>query len=472
MSFLFIQKAREQKKAPKGRKAAKTINKYNAETLWRLGCRACPLDNCNAHTPKMAPTIGTGPILFLAEGPGRDEDENTGKPLTGPSGRLLRTCIDDVADSDVCSYDNVVNCRPPNNRTPEPQEIECCRPRRIEAIERIKPKLIVGLGAVPLHFMLGTSDLAGLRGRLFAVKIGNHACWFLPTYHPAYILRLAEKKKQKPLNHVLGHCLRMDIAKAFETVKRLNPPVIEDEQNARNGINVFSGPDHFSDLMGLINRAKEAKVKAIDLETKGLRPYSDGASILSAAVSFNGGSNFAFAINHPQAAWSASQKDQLLKSFGELIKDDTTKIAHNAPFELEWLAWQFGPEIINHTAWECTMMQAHFIDERRGRDWDETVRVPQYQSLNFLVKQYFGLSFKRQFKLDKKDMSKTDLTELLTYNAADTKYTLKLFHAQKAALGTNGDRTAYRQALVQQPIVALMQHLRVCVDQRQVKAAQ
>ena len=131
MSFLFIQQAREALKAPKGRN--RSIKKQNLETLHRHGCKACPLDHCRAHTPKMPPTIGTGPVLFLAEAPGRDEDEETGHPLTGPSGRLLRTCIDDVADNRVCSYDNVVNCRPPNNRKPEPQEIECCRPRRIGA---------------------------------------------------------------------------------------------------------------------------------------------------------------------------------------------------------------------------------------------------------------------------------------------------------------------------------------------------
>ena len=469
MSFFFIQRARKIAKSPKTPKSP--IIREQAPMLHRLGCKACPLDKCDAHTPKMAPTYGVGPLMFLAEAPGRDEDENTGRPLTGPSGSLLRGCIaDSGGDDHAATYDNVVNCRPEGNRTPTWQEIECCRPRRIKAIERVKPLLIVGLGAVPLTMMLGTSDLAGLRGRLFAVKIGEHACWFMPTYHPAFILRNA-KNRQYPLNSMFGHCFRMDIAKACEAVKTLTPPVIENEQSARADIEIFSGDGGFERLMGLMARAKSAKVKSIDLETKGLRPYAEDAAIMSIAISFNANVNFAFAVNHPQALWAVDELDDILGAFADLLKDDTLKIAHNAPFELEWLAWKFGPHIINHCAWECTMMQAHFLDERKGqyRDNDGPSR---YQGLDFLIQQHFGLAFKQLFKTNKKDQSKTDLNELLTYNACDTKYTLRLYHKQRLALGTNGDRAAYKLAVLQQPTVALMQHIGVPVHQQAIKEAQ
>jgi DNA polymerase I-like protein with 3'-5' exonuclease and polymerase domains len=264
----------------------------------------------------------------------------------------------------------------------------------------------------------------------------------------------------------------MDIARACEAVRHLNPPQIHGEADVRANIQVFRGNDQYDLLLELLGVAKSAKVKAIDLETRGLRPYSAGAGIMSAAVSFNDKFNFGFAIDHPQALWTPEQKLTILSRFADLIRDDTTKVAHNAPFELEWLAWRYGTEIINHTAWECTMMQAHFLDERKGQQWDETVRASKYQSLDFLVKQHFGLSFKQLFNTNKKDMSKTDLTELLTYNAADTKYTLRLYHLQKQALGTNGDRAAYKLAVLQQPTVALMQHIGVPVHQRAIKVAQ
>jgi len=473
MSFLFIQKAREAKKAPKkGRTPATTLNKQAAETLHRLGCKACPLDSGDACTPKMKPTFGDGPVYFLAEAPGRHEDETSHRPLTGPSGTLLRNVLADWAGpDDSLSFDNVVNCRPPDNRTPTPQEVECCRPRRIKFIEQAKPKLIVGLGAVPLNAIIGTNDLSGSRGRFFAVQIGQHRCWFMPTYHPSYILRIA-KDKHRPLQSMMGHCFRMDVAKALEAVDGLPTPQIHTEQDVRAGIEVFDGSSGFDRALELLGRAKAAKVKAVDLETRYLRPYTAGAGLMSVAVSFNDEYNFAFAIDHPQAKWTVAQKERLLKAFAQLLQDDTTKVAHNAPFELEWLAWLYGPEIINHTAWDCTMMQAHFLDERKGNQWDDTARASKYHGLDFLIRQNFGLSFKQLFETNKKDQSKTDLNELLVYNAADTKYTLKLYHIQKKALGTNGDRTAYRLAVMQQPTVALMEHLGVCVDQVAVKRAQ
>ena|ERR1700689_5329182 len=188
MGLFFTKKRPEPRKGPL---RPAPVKKQNAEILHRLGCRACPLDKADIHTPKMLPTLAAHTdIYFLAEAPGKDEDQNTGKPLTGPSGKLLRSCIPDGFEA-TCSFDNVCNCRPPENRTPTPNEVECCRPRREKFIPQAKPKLIVGLGAVPLQAMFNSTDLSGLRGRVFAVNVGGHHCWFLPTYHPSYILRKA-----------------------------------------------------------------------------------------------------------------------------------------------------------------------------------------------------------------------------------------------------------------------------------------
>lgn len=470
--------------------------KQQAATLGRLGCTACPLNAAPITTPKMQPTIVPGAaVYFLAEAPGRDEDENTGRPLTGPSGRLLRECLEGEQQA---SFDNVVNCRPDGNRTPTWQEAECCRPRRVKWIEEAKPKLIVGLGAVPLHFMLNSKDIAGMRGRCFAVKVGSHSCWFLPTYHPSFILRTAYDKK-KPLQSRLGHCFRMDIKKAFELAEELEAPTIEGEADVRRSIQSFDGgsPGNFDSCLDLLRLASSAPVKAIDIETKGLRPYSEGAAIMSVAISFDGpiaqrleqvaynrqvgGSNpsgttnFSFAWDHPKAKWTDKQKLKIGVALQRLLKDNTIKIAHNAPFECEWFIWLFGKDVINHAAWECTQMQAHFLDERRGRQAtgsDAENRRAVYQSLDFLIKMYFGIAFKGLFKVNKKDMSQSDLNETLIYNAVDTKFTLRLWHAQRRLLQARGLHDAYLEALPRQPTVALMQSLGVAVDQVEVKRIQ
>ena len=443
--------------------------------LARLGCSACPLHKApGIMTPLMPATlVKGGQIYFLAEAPGRDEDENTGRPLTGPSGSLLRECIPDGFEDD-CSFDNIINCRPERNRTPQWNEIECCRPRRAKFIQQAKPKLIVGLGAVPLQAILGSADLQGMRGRLFAVKFGGHECWFLPTYHPSFILRIA-KNKAKPLNSMMGHCLRMDIRKAFDLVADLEAPHIDTEAEIRSGIQCFDGSKeaHNQAIIDLLYAARKAKIKAVDIETKGLRPYKPGAAIMTAAISFEN-TNFSFAVDHPQAKWAAHMRPKIKALLESIIKDYTIKIAHNVPFEVEWFIWYFGKHIVNHHAWHCTQMQAHFLDERRGksRSTDEKDRRAAYQALDFLCKQHFGFTYKSLFKLDKKDMSKADLGETLIYNAVDTKITLRMHHRQIKLLKKFGLYNAYLEARLRQTSVAMMQFLGVNVDQREVKKAQ
>lgn len=422
----------------------------------------------------MAPTIAAKTdVYFLAEAPGQHEDETSGRPLTGPSGKLLRECIPE-GQAKYCSFDNVVRDRPENNRTPTWQEIECCRGHVTKSIEQAKPKLIVGLGAVPLSWMLNSTDMAGMRGRLFVVKVGTHTCYFLPTYHPSFILRVAYDKR-KPLNSKMGLCFRFDINRAFDLVPTLDSPVCDSPSSIRSGIHAFDGSEavQYPNLLSLLEVASLATTKAIDLETKGLRPYAKDAAIMTAAVS-HGNVNFSFAIDHPNAKWTPKQLVKILELFEKLLRDDTIKVAHNAPFELEWLIWLFGKEVVNHDVWHDSMVQAHILDERRGKQGkgDADSRRAVYQGLDFLVKQHFGITYKSTFKLNKKDMSKSDLGETLIYNGVDTKYTLGLFHKQEKLLKEQGLYDAYLEAIPRQASVALMQHLGIDVNQVEVKRIQ
>lgn len=458
MGFYFSrQKQVQAKRGPKGLRNA-PATKQNTQTLNRLGCSGCPLDKAEVCTPKMQPTLAKNTdVYFLAEAPGKHEDETSGKPLTGPSGKLLRDCIPEGIES-VCSFDNVVRDRPPKNRTPVWQEIECCRGHVIASIEKAKPKIIVGLGTVPLSWMLSSGDMAGRRGRLYAVKVGNHSCWFLPTYHPSFILRTAFNK-EKPLNSKFGHCFRMDVDKAFKLLKGLKPPKVDTENEARAGVQCFNGGSLLT-LLGLLNKARKAPVKAVDLETSALRPYAVDARILTVAISFSD-INFSFALDHPKAQWSKTERGTIVSSLTELLINDTFKVAHNAPFEVEWLVKYLGAGVVNHAAWQCTQMQAQILDERRSG-----------QSLDDLCQQHFGVAFKSFFKLDKRNMAKADLGETLIYNGVDTKYTLRLWHRQNELLEAEGLTEAYYEALPRQPTVALMQGIGVEVDQAQVKIAQ
>jgi uracil-DNA glycosylase family 4 len=470
VSFWFAKQAKKQ--ARQGPQKAVGGPKRGIDTLHRLGCKACPLNNTPVHTPKMPPTLGkVGGIYFLAEAPGAVEDKN-GAPLIGPSGQLLRSCIPDNHERD-CSFDNCVRDRPEGNRTPVWQEIECCRGHVTRSIEDQKPRLIIGLGAVPLSWFLGSTDISGMRGRLFAVKVGQHCCWFLPTFHPSFVLRTA-RNKSRPLNSKFGHCFRMDIDHAFEILPKLSPPSVTDSNTWATEVKTFDGatPEQFAALGALIKRAQKARLLSIDLETSCLRPYSKDARILTVAIS-TGEAHFSFAVDHPKAEWESYEKADLLEGLREILASDSIKVAHNVPFELEWLICQYGHEIARHDVWECTMMQAHLLDERKGKQtrYSDNRRAA-YQSLGFLVRQYFGYDYKKDYKLDKRNMAEADLSTTLTYNAIDAKAALMLYHRQHTLLEQHGLMDAYVDALPRQCSVALMQWLGMPVNQNQVKALQ
>ncbi|MBU1221793.1 uracil-DNA glycosylase [Myxococcota bacterium] len=131
-------------------------------------------------------------VLFIGEGPGADEDRQ-GRPFVGKSGELLTRMIEamGLTRNDVFIA-NIVKCRPPGNRDPEPGEILTCIPVLRRQIEIIKPKLIVCLGRVSAQSLLSTKDsITRLRGSFHKYE----GIDLLVTFHPAYLLRSPEKKR-------------------------------------------------------------------------------------------------------------------------------------------------------------------------------------------------------------------------------------------------------------------------------------
>jgi len=132
-------------------------------------------------------------LVFVGEGPGEDEDLQ-GEPFVGRAGQLLTKMIEAMgfARSDVYIA-NVVKCRPPGNRNPEPDEIEACEPYLRAQLAAIRPKVIVALGKFAAQTLLrdGT-PISKLRGRWFAYE----GVRLMPTFHPAYLLRSPDEKKK------------------------------------------------------------------------------------------------------------------------------------------------------------------------------------------------------------------------------------------------------------------------------------
>ncbi len=125
-------------------------------------------------------------LVFIGEGPGRDEDMQ-GIPFVGRAGQLLTQMIEAMGLKREQVYiANVVKCRPPENRTPEKDEMATCSPFLMRQLDVIKPKVIVCLGNVAMQTLLATNrSMSSVRGQWFPFRGSK----LLPTYHPAYLLR-------------------------------------------------------------------------------------------------------------------------------------------------------------------------------------------------------------------------------------------------------------------------------------------
>lgn len=131
-------------------------------------------------------------LMFIGEGPGQDEDRS-GEPFVGAAGQLLTRIIAAIKlRREEVYITNVVKCRPPENRLPEPDEIATCSQFLRRQIAAIRPVLICLLGGCAAQSLLNTTEpISRLRGRFFEFQ-GSRV---LPTYHPAYLLRNPEKKR-------------------------------------------------------------------------------------------------------------------------------------------------------------------------------------------------------------------------------------------------------------------------------------
>ena len=131
-------------------------------------------------------------LMFVGEAPGADEDEQ-GEPFVGRAGQLLTKIIEAIGLKREDVYiANVIKCRPPGNRNPEPDEVEQCQPFLFRQIDAIKPKVIVALGKFAAQSLLQSTDpITRVRGREFSYR----GATLIPTFHPAYLLRNPSAKR-------------------------------------------------------------------------------------------------------------------------------------------------------------------------------------------------------------------------------------------------------------------------------------
>ena len=155
-------------------------------------CQRCKLAPCRTNI-----VFGSGnpdaELVFVGEAPGYDEDQQ-GLPFVGRAGQLLTKIIESISlkreDVYIC---NVLKCRPPENRNPEPDEVASCNPFLRKQLAAIRPKIVCCLGTFAAQTVLQTAaSISKLRGKFFDMD----GMRVIATFHPAYLLRSPEKKRE------------------------------------------------------------------------------------------------------------------------------------------------------------------------------------------------------------------------------------------------------------------------------------
>ena len=172
----------------------------SAPIVWTLNSIREDIGDCTrcklATLGRNQVVFGTGnmnaDLMFVGEAPGADEDVQ-GVPFVGRAGQLLTKMIEAMGFTrDDVYIANVVKCRPPENRNPEPDEIDSCEPFLFRQIETIKPKVIVALGAFAAKTLLRSQEpISKLRGQVY----DYHGAQLIPTFHPSFLLRSPGQKK-------------------------------------------------------------------------------------------------------------------------------------------------------------------------------------------------------------------------------------------------------------------------------------
>lgn len=384
-------------------------------------CKACPRNHdkklCN---PKMLPTGAKRKtrIYILGEAPGENEDKR-GRQFVGKAGKYIRSHIPKKWNP-VIRWNNTIRCRPPNNRDPLAQEIECCRMLQEEDIAKYKPDVLVLAGLVPTRwcFDTGGQGIYAWRGRLVPVSVQGHKCYAYPILHPSGVLRRSGGMKYRSDTEKV---FERDLKQLFKLVNRGLPDPIVVTENHSDGITWIKNGDE-KDLETVhrwLRKMAKEKVCGLDIETKNLRPYHDDSKIISCSITTRKHGTFVFPLDR-KGFWKTSdlQEDAflLLRRF---IVMSGKKICHNTKFEQEWFAYYFRMKTILNNNWGDTLAMGYVLDNRK-----------KMLNLDTMILLYFGFRLKTLTNIDiKSDLEKYSIDELCEYNGLDSKWTLELYYA-------------------------------------------
>jgi DNA polymerase-1 len=359
-----------------------------------LTCKGCPL-----YGKRSVP--GTGPtnaeLAIVGEAPGVEE-EKYGLPFVGRSGQLLTSLLQKVGiDRSKCFITNVVACRPAdengNNVAPSADVIKACSIRLDQELFGVKPRIVLLLGNVAVKRFLGNRrNLQNSEG----VPFKQNGTIFVPTYHPAALLRDPSKTKvvEQTLKRVVEWLKTDPYNWSFENYK-----ILFDKD----------------EIIRCIKLLGQKPLWSCDIETSDIL-YE---SVIFTIAFSSGDLTFGFPIRKPDGSlyWSDSDLCQIADHLKRLFSNESKKIFHNAMFDLMYLKKEFGVECRN--LYGDTMVIAHLLDET-ARKYGLKSIVWKYLGKGGYESDYVALA-------DEDRPGGIDTDIVLRYNCADAHATFLLY---------------------------------------------
>ncbi len=363
----------------------------------------------------MPPTgEGRRGVLFVAEAPGREEDER-GVQLVGKAGRRLRETLAGLGwdlDRD-CWKTNACCCHPPGNERPSDEQVAACRPNVTRAIADLGPSVVVLLGGTAIRSVLGPLWRGENAGPVelwagWRVPCRRPRAWLCPTWHPSYL----ERENDPALDLWFERHLRDALELAGEPPWPDGPP-----DEAAEVERAFEPARAAAVLRRMRERGGRV---AVDFETDRLKPDHPDARIVSCAACWEGRKTVAF-------PWHGEARE----AAGELLADPAVrKVGWNAKFEQRWALREFGRGV---EGWEWDgMLAAHVLDNRpgvTGLKFQALVRLglPPYDNTVGPLLEAGGGNERNRVR-------EADLGELLLYNGIDALATFRVAGMQMREL--------------------------------------
>lgn len=301
-------------------------------------------------------------ILCVGEAPGGQEDRS-GKPFVGRSGKLLRDAITEMADTpeERIGYTNVVRCQPPRNKKPNKTEVKCCIGKLVAEIKARKPKVLVALGNTPLEALTGNTGIMTFHKSVQDCTLpGFEHLKVVGCFHPAYVLRM---------DHMID---------SFCEALAIPGEIAKGEFEALPGpgtYEVLTDLDIIEELLSAFKLdGEEGYPVAFDTETGDLSPFvTHQPQLLCISLSNEAGYGFTIPYDHrdsPFQDWydtpgpQASEKERLREMLADFFASDCPKIAQNERFDRQHLFHALG--VYPENVVRDTMLMHHALDERQG----------------------------------------------------------------------------------------------------------